>query len=104
MARKTYAQLTTAKDEIKNETTALANTATRVGTMFESAVDSMVNYRLGFDASGDSFPDSTNFNGGELYYISNEAGGNLSNLGGDDEFWPYGTMCFYLGVGLWRLW
>jgi hypothetical protein len=104
MARKTYAQLTTSKNEIKTETVANANTANRVGTMFESAVDSMVNYRLGFDASGDTFPDSTDFNGGELYYVSNVGGGNLSNLGGAAEFWPYGTMCLYLGSNLWRLW
>ena len=43
MSQKTDAQLLTQKTEIKNETVANANTATRVGQMFEDSIDSKIN-------------------------------------------------------------
>jgi hypothetical protein len=43
MAQRTDAQLTTEKDVIKDETTANANSATRIGEMLENIIDSKVN-------------------------------------------------------------
>ena len=43
MAQKTDAQLTTEKNVIKTETIAKANTAARIGTMFEDTIDSKIN-------------------------------------------------------------
>ena len=43
MAQKTDAQLTSEANVIKNETTAGANTANRVGTMFIDSIDSKIN-------------------------------------------------------------
>jgi hypothetical protein len=41
--QKTDAQLTTQKDQIKTETVANANSATRIGQMFEDGIDSKIN-------------------------------------------------------------
>lgn len=43
MAQTSDANLTTAANVIKNETTALANTASRVGTMLNNIIDSKIN-------------------------------------------------------------
>lgn len=49
MAQKTDIQLSTQADEVRDETTANANTATRVGTLFEDIVDSKMNNSLLID-------------------------------------------------------
>jgi hypothetical protein len=95
MAIRTYAQLSTEKDVIKDETTASANTADRIGEMLENIIDTTVGsskFRGAYDASGNTFPAAGAGSGvagaiiaGDEWYLS--VAGTL-----DGGLWPIGTI------------
>lgn len=84
MAQKTYAELAAQAAEIKDETTANANTATRVGTLFEDINDSIVSREFNRAWSAELL-----FDKNEIHYAEHElnddvvfsvaASGNLSD-------------------------
>lgn len=103
MSNKTKAELITQAEEIKNETIQGANTANRVGTMFNDLIDSTtsgggiyamdldndtfaiqnagVYYVASYPSHGITFPDPVNFDGQIIYVVntSNENADIINN-------------------------
>lgn len=94
MAEKTITELLTDAGTIKDETTANANTATRVGTMLEDIIDSMKPFR-GTWATGNAFPST-----GGRFTSGVPAAGDMWTLTVDltvgGNFYPAGTILLAL--------